>query len=262
MKIYFKRIATAISLAFLFSVNAFSCENIVNFNSDEGLKILERAKFKNDFYQLANFYQPQINPLYCSAASGTIVLNALNYGDIPSQKEAEVTKPKSLVDGKIEYHLYSQATFFNEKTDAIKNRKIIQMILPKTVKSGEEIYDPGLDLQDFAKILSKIYKLKAKVIYAEKNDEKSVSKFRENLKKILADKTHFIIANFDGQILGQKTRGHLSPLAAFDEEKDLVLIFDVALHKNQWYFASVESLYKAMNTKDGESFRGYIIVSK
>ena len=49
-------------------------ENIlVKWNGEQGLERFERSKYKNDFYQLVNFYQPQINPLYCSVASSVIV---------------------------------------------------------------------------------------------------------------------------------------------------------------------------------------------
>jgi len=34
------------------------------------------------------------------------------------------------------------------------------------------------------------------------------------------------------------------------------------LHKNPWYWVSVTDMVKAMNTLDGEKFRGYLIVSR
>ncbi|WP_455220479.1 hypothetical protein, partial [Kaarinaea lacus] len=37
---------------------------LVSWNSEEGKKRLFRSKFNNDFFQLANHYQPQANPLY------------------------------------------------------------------------------------------------------------------------------------------------------------------------------------------------------
>lgn len=251
-------------------------------NSTEGLKMLEESQFKSDFYQLVNFYQPQINPLYCSAASGVMILNALNYGNIPSQKDSEITKPDTAGGGVIEYHLYSQLGFFNSKTDLIKNRDIINFKAPasksylenfqklwkkneatnKDESVNKENYSPGLSLKDLAKILSRSYQLRVDLTYVKKNDQESLEEFRKKLKKVLSDDKNFMIVNFDGKVLGQKTRGHFSPLAAFDEKSDSVLVFDVALHKTPWYFVSVPKLFEAMNTKDEDDYRGYLIVRK
>lgn len=235
---------------------------VETWNSEEGLTRLKRSEYKNDFYQLVNFYQPQINPLYCSAATGVTILNALNYGNIASQAQGEAIKPESMGGGVIEFHLYTQKMFFNEKTDLVKKHEIIELKEPKGVLDGKEVYDPGLTLGEFSQVLTKAYKIKTRVTYVEKNDETTLNKFRETVKKVLSDEKNLIVVNFDGKVLGQKTNGHISLLAAYDEESDSVLILDTALHKNQWYFAPVEKLVEAMNTKDGEKFRGYMVVSK
>ncbi len=224
-------------------------------NSPEGLKRLERSQFKNDFYQLVNFYQPQENPLFCSIATGTMIRNALDYGDISSQKEGEVVKS----DGTIaEYHLYTQKGFFNQATEKVKKRAIVEN---KETLPDRKTYDAGLSLGDFAKMLS-IHGLGAWPSFAQKNDVKFGEEFREVLKRILAEREEFVVVNFDGKVLGKETRGHISPLAAYDEETDSVLVLDVALHKNPWYWIEVSELLKAMNTKDGNTYRGYLMVSR
>ncbi len=241
-----------------FSLAATKTAQVEIWNSEEGLKRLERSHFKTDFYQLANFYQPQENPLYCALATGTIILNALNYGNIASQKEYEVVTPPELGSGIIRFPLYSQKNFLNNETELIKKRDIISLKIP----NDKNIYDPGLSLADFAQILRKAYGLKVALNYAEKNDQSFIEKFRQILKKTLADKTNFVIVNMDGRILGQKTHGHISPVVAYDEESDSVLILDVALYKNQWYWADLKQLFAAMNSKDGDNYRGYLVVSK
>jgi len=224
-------------------------------NSAEGLKKLERSAFKNDFYQLVNFYQPQENPLFCSIATGTMIRNALNYGNISSQKIGEMTRP----DGSVaQYRLYSQDGFFNAKTEEIKKRAIIEF---KEPVAGKKDFDAGLTLTDFAEML-KIHGMKIELTRVEKNDVEAAEKFRNILKKILAEEKNFLVLNFDGKVLGKATRGHISPAAAFDEASDSVLVLDVALHKNQWYWVEVVKLVEAMNTKDGEVYRGYLVVGK
>ena len=192
-----------------------------------------------------------------------ILLNATYANDkIPSQKENQIKRPKAAGGGISEFHSYSQLGFLNEKTDVIKKREIIQMKAVKEIKDGKEIYDAGVSLADFSKILSKVYGLKVKVNYADKNDEKSVNKFRNDLKKYLTENKKFIVVNFDGKMIGNKTRGHISPAVAYDEVSDSVLVLDAALHKNSWYWVGVWELYNAMNSKDGDRFRGYLVVGK
>ncbi len=224
-------------------------------NSDEGLIKLERSEFKTDFYQLVNFYQPQENPLFCSIATATIIRNALEYGNILSQKEGEVLKPEGEA---ISYPLYSQKGFFNEETEKVKKRSIIEL---KESVDGSKNFDPGLSLGDFTKML-KIHDLKVNLTYVKKSDEVTKEKFRQVLRNVLNEKLAFLIANFDGKLLEKNTRGHISPIVAFDEESDSVLVLDVALHKNQWYWVEVSKLIEAMNTKDNKTYRGYLVVSK
>ncbi len=248
--------------AIALSSQSFAASNEI-WNSSEGLKRLERSQFKNDFYQLVNFYQPQINPLYCGVATGVILLNA-TYGndEIPSQKENHVEKPAAAGGGIAEFRSYSQLSFLNEKTDKIKKREVIGLKVAASVKDGQEFFDAGLSLADLAKILSKVYDFEVKVKNVEKNDEESHQKFRKKLKKYLADRKKFVVVNFDGKVVGNHTGGHFSPLAAFDAESDSVLVLDVALHKTTWYWVGVDKLWEAMNTKDGDTYRGYLVVEK
>lgn len=216
-----------------FIVNAAQASE--NWNSDKGLKQLTQSQFKNDFYQLANFYQAQINPYYCSAASSVMILNAINQTNI-----------------------YSQEDFFNEKTDKIKLKSVI--LNQQQNAKGEN--DPGLTLTNLHEILTKVYNLNSKINFVEKVDKKSIDNFRKIVMKITQDKDKFLLINFDGKILGNKTSGHISPLVAYDKASDSVLIIDVALHKNQWFWTSLSKLYQAMNSKDGENYRGFLIIEK
>jgi len=238
---------------FLNFTNAFALQI---WNSPEGIAKFNSSQYKNDFFQLANFYQAQKNPLYCSVASALIIKNALFYPDIPSQSSAETLRPDGSI---IKFPLFvSQDEFFNEKTDRIKEKSIVDF-QKKSLNLSPADYDPGLNLSDFSKIL-KVHKIKSKIYYQNEFNEDKVNQFRMNLKKILSDQDKFLIANFDGKILQAKTNGHISPIVAFDENSDSILILDVALHKNQWYWVKVSDFVKAMNTKDGNNFRGYLVV--
>lgn len=240
-------------LFFLFTNFAFAAEV---WNSEEGLKRLNRSQFKNDFYQLVNFFQPQINPVYCGAASSSMILNALNYGKIASQKNSEIVNP---IDGAvIPYPLYLQSAFFNEKTDKIKKLSIIQFKEKNT--AGK--YDPGMVIGDLQKTLREVYKTKAELTYASVNDAAAVENFRKLVKEVFVDQNRFIISNIDRKALNQKGSGHFMPIVAYDEETDSVLALDPATHKMPWFWVNLPQLYSAMNTKDGENYRGYLVLSK
>jgi len=234
-----------------------------NWNSEEGEKRLLRARFKTDFFQLANHYQPQIDPLSCGIATSVIVLNALRrpLDKVESQKGLEVLLPKALGGKVIAYPLYSQVTFLNEKTEKVKPKAVIRLknvdqegpVNPKEV-------DPGLTLAQLKKVLE-AYGASVSLRYADREVPAGSVVFRKHLKKVLKDKDHFLIVNFEGKALGAETAGHISPIAAYDDESDSALILDTAGHKNPWVWVQVDHLYQAMKTKDGDKYRGYLIVS-
>lgn len=257
----FKKILISILLNFLFISTSLAQDipRTTTWNSPEGLKKLEDSQFKNDFYQLVNFYQPQENPLFCGIASATIILNALDHGKIVSQKEGEVKRPDS--NRIIPYPLYTQQSFFNSQTEKVKKRAIIEY-REQNERHGQKFYDPGVSLDDYAALLKKGHGLTIFVHHANTLNQKSIDKFREILKQVLIDDKKFILANFDGKLLGQKTRGHISPLVAYETTSDSVLILDVALHKNKWYWVSVENLYQAMHSQDGDVYRGYLVAKR
>ncbi len=262
MKKFSSIFSTIFILAIALSSPSFATTK-EKWNSVDGLKRLDRSQSNSDFYQLVNFYQPQANPLYCSIATGTILLNATrNRSEIANQKENQVILPESIGGGVAEFHSYSQLSFLNNRTDAIKKREIIQLKAASGKRDGEDLFDAGLSLADFSKIMTQVYEFKVSQNHVEKNNAENLAKFRDDLKKYLADDKNFVVVNFDGKIVGNGTRGHFSPLAAYDKKSDSVLILDVALHKTDWYWIDLLTLFEAMNTKDGDTYRGYLIISK
>jgi hypothetical protein len=256
------------NIIFIFSIIIFitSCSSSKNnitksktikWNSDKSIQIFQRSDYKQDFFELSGFFQPQINPLYCGIASSVIILNAINSNNnIPSQKELEIKKPEIFGGGKISFNSYSQLTFLNEKTNKIKKKEIINM---KNINDEKENIDPGLTLEQLKKILES-YDLEVKKYYTNNYSKKEIDFFRNKIKKVTSDKEKYLLINFNGKKLDLKTGGHISPLVAYDKKGDNALIMDVAGHKNNWYWVKLEDLFKAMNTKDGDNYRGYLII--
>jgi hypothetical protein len=245
----------------VFGPSSFSPQGktvLVGWDTEEGKSRLARSAYKTDFFQLAHNFQPQANPLYCGVASSVIVLNALrlNSNAVPSQKSLEVVVPESLGGGRRPYPAYSQLTLLGERTEAVKPRAVIE--LKNTGEGGGEI-DPGLKLAQLRGILE-AYDTRVDLHYADADSEAAVAAFRANLKSVLADSVRFMLVNFNGSTLGASTHGHISPVAAYDQKTDSVLLLDVAGYFNPWYWAPVAHLYGAMHTLDGNHYRGYLIV--
>ncbi|WP_455374946.1 phytochelatin synthase family protein [Kaarinaea lacus] len=237
---------------------------LVSWNSDEGKKRFFRSKYNNDFFQLAHHYQPQANPLYCGIASSVIVLNSIraSSGKIPVQPQLSIKKPVELGGDVVPYNLYSQTSLLNETTDKVKPRQIIQLKnISDSGKGNAEKFDPGLKLAELKGVLES-YKLMVEKYSADSDLKIGADKFRNKIKTILTDKEKFILINYKSNMVGQMSSGHISPLGAYDEQSDSVLVLDVAAYQNPWIWIPVQDLYASMHTKDGDHYRGYLVVQE
>lgn len=231
---------------------------LVNWNSPEGRARLRRASQSEDFYQLAHHFQPQANPLYCGIASSVIVLNAMRAGrrPIPSQAAMEVRIPGPWGGRSIPYPLYAQGSLLNADTERVKPRAVIEF----QQAAGDGKPDPGLTLAQLQGVLE-AYGAKVESHPAAAAEPEGVEVFREHLRRVLGETEHFLIVNYQSRLLGQAGGGHISPLGAYDEISDSVLVLDVSGHLNPWLWVPVRDLYLAMHTLDGERYRGYLILT-
>lgn len=240
-----------------------SVGTLVPWGSAEGQERLARAGYTVDFFQLAERFQPQINPLYCEIATTTIILNAFRAtrGAVPSQKELEIEKPVVLGGGVIPYLSYSQWTLLNEDTDKVKPKDVIDLrVKTEQRSSGNSIFSPGLTLAEL-KNIQEMYGLNVVLQYADQNQKFGTEAFREQVKAVLKEREKSIVVKFVGSSVGTATGCHISPVGAYDEASDSVLVLDVVGHKNPWYWVSLSGLYEAMHTKDGDRFRGWLVIS-
>ena len=230
---------------------------ITDWNSEEGTKKLLKAKPNKPFFKLSHNYQSQINPFYCGVACIATILNTLRAkkGLIPNQKGFDYTKPNG---EKVEYRYYNQLNILDENTDKIKQRKDIAPSI-KDEKDNHAEFNPGLSISQLEEILN-YHNVSSEKVIAEKEPEIAIDQFRQNIKEILQSKRKFMILNFDGKMCGLSTGGHFSTVGAYDDDDDTILILDAAAHKNPWFWVPVKHIYYAMNTKNDEGYRGYLIV--
>jgi hypothetical protein len=236
---------------------------LVGWNSQDGIARLARSSHKQDFYRLAHVFQPQINPVYCGIASAVIVLNGFRMpgGRAPSQSELEVVRPEELGGGVSTFTSYSQLTLLDEKSDLVKPREVINMTRVADPDSGGAgQFDGGVSIADLGAILE-LYGANATVTYADQDVGIGAAVFRDVAMAVLDDETSFLIVNFLGSAIGTATGGHISPLGAYDEQSDSILVLDVAGHKTPWYWATLSHLYQAMHTLAGDAYRGWLVIS-
>ena len=113
----------------------------------------------------------------------------------------------------------------------------------------------GIPLSTLQQVIQH-FGLKTELFYA---NELSVDAFRSLIKDTIFHQK-FMIVNFLRTGLMQQGGGHHSPISAYDEETDRVLLLDVARYKYPAYWVQVADLWKAMNTKDQGVYRGVLVV--
>jgi len=128
------------------------------------------------------------------------------------------------------------------------------------VKSRFSVMFGGMALSELTNLLEK-HNTKGVMTYAS---DSSLEEFRNILKRNLSNPENYLLVNYQREVLEQGTVGHISPLGAYDNESDYVLIMDTAAHKYPPTWVPVSLLFDAMNTADASSgvTRGYLEVSK
>lgn len=230
---------------------------VTNWDSAEGISRFERTVYKGDFFRLAHHFKPQNNPAACGQAAATVVLSAiyeLNSKPFPVIEEWPIT----IGDKKypLQYRLINETNFFNSETDKVLDRRAISMKITK----ADGTFGGGIDMDELQKML-KIHGVKSKMVQVDKFSDEKLSAFRELVKKVVNSDKEFLLLNYDHSYKGLMG-GHFSPIAAYDEKSDSVLMLDVAAHRNPWIWINLSDLYHAMNTKNyaQTSYRGYLIV--
>lgn len=208
--------------------------NLIGFDSPEGEKLLIESKSKDDFFPLTMQFVTQTNQAYCGVASMVMVLNGLKI----TAPEAPQYKP---------YKVFTQENFFsNENTTK--------------VLSAEVVSRQGMTLNQLGGLLGS-YGVEVKVYRAS---DTSLAEFRKLAVENLKQPGNFVIVNYLRKAIGQETGGHISPLAAYNEQTDRFLILDVSRYKYPPVWVKAADLWKSMATVDSSSgkTRGFVFASK
>ena len=118
-----------------------------------------------------------------------------------------------------------------------------------------------MTLDDLGRVLE-TYDLKVTVTHAA---DASLDTFRQTAVQAIGDDDHYVLVDYLRSALGQKTGGHISPLAAYDKETDRFLVLDVSRYSTRRSGVEASALFDAMNAPDadnGNKSRGYLTVGR
>lgn len=207
---------------------------LIGFTTPEGEKLLVESRSRQDFFPLSTQFVTQNNQAYCGVASIVMVLNGLG---IPAP-EAPEYKP---------YHVFTQENFFSNPA----TRKVI---------TPEVVSRMGMTLDQMGQLLAS-YGVKVQVYHAANTN---LENFRKQVAENLKQPGNFVLVNYLRKEIGQEKGGHISPLAAYNEQTDRFLILDVSRYKYPPVWVKTTDLWKAMNTRDSVSgkTRGFVLVGK
>ena len=127
--------------------------------------------------------------------------------------------------------------------------------------------ETGISFDTFA-CLAKCQGLGVQAIRAS---DSSVDKFRQTIKQICTTPTNvrcthptsYLIVSYTRKVLGQTGTGHFSPIGAYDEASDSVLLLDTARFKYGPHWVKVDLLFDALVPLDPSTnkSRGFMVLS-
>ncbi len=206
----------------------------VAMSSSEGRALFKEAiaSGANDIYfPLAEVLNTQAHPAYCGITSLSVVLNAL------------LIDPKRTWKGV--WRWWSE-----EMLDCCSPLEKIQM---KGITLGK------------LHCLTRCQGAKSEMVYGT---DITLETFRETIAESCqsldsSSTTKMIIVSYSRPALNQTGSGHFSPIGAYNVEKDMVLVLDVARFKLPPHWVPLQDLHAAMAHVDAESGkpRGFLIVS-
>ena len=209
-------------------------ENLISFNSIEGENLLLESDAREDYFPLSNYFVTQHNLAYCGVASMVMVLNSLDV-------EAPIAPQYR------NFNFFTQDNlFFNPLTDDI--------IAEQTVARQ------GMTLQELGGLIG-TFPVDVAVYHGA---DVTLNEFRELIVQNLKERDNFVLVNYLRSTIGQERGGHISPIAAYNEQSDRFLILDVSRYKYPPVWVSAETLWEAINTIDSASneTRGFVLVNK
>jgi hypothetical protein len=227
-----KLLALPLAMALLCPAAA-RADELIYLTDPAGTALFADAEISTPYFKLTSYLESERILTFCGPATIAAVMNSL-----------DVARP-------VPEQLYPFALFTQDQVFTAENQ---------AVKSYPQVEHEGLVLTQLAQFFTNLG-VSAEPHHA---DEFDIDGLRETIKTVLADPQKRLVVNYSRKPLGQNGDGHISPVAAYDEETDRVLVLDVARYKYPPVWMTVKDLYGAMATIDTSSnaMRGIVVVSQ
>ena len=198
-----------------------------------------RASPAQGYWRLAPHYVCQITDCACSLASATMVINAIS-GD-------RLRAPGSRI---------------------VTQQELLSAVNNEVWHEGSGVDGgPGVTLTELEKLLRQsltVNDLRATIAAAPLGSDAdaaaAASQFRRDMEACEQGR-QLIIANYYSEtVIGSGDYGHFSPVAAYDEKQDRVLVMDVWRFEYEPYWVPVEKLVAGMMSTSNvaDEPRGYL----
>lgn len=229
---------------------------VLSYNTQDGISRLNSSQYKASFYNLSTHYSPQSSILSCGIASAVIMLNTI-YATLGKQPPLSKTGSfYNLQDDYIDGNFtWTEDNFFNDNVNGYLDQEVIYG--RKKVNGN---YVVGVTLDQLTQALN-LQGLQANAVHVDNSSDINLEGFRELLKATLSGTSSYIVVNYNLNVMSALNGGHFSPVGAYDQASDSVLILETWNAFAPWEWIKVYDLYKSMNTKDGSLYRGYILVN-
>jgi glutathione gamma-glutamylcysteinyltransferase len=212
-------------------------EQLTAMSSPEGRKLLIEALAGNaaeSYWPLMEHFINQSDPAFCGVTTLIMVLNAM------------------CVDPHVRWR--GGWRYYGSE----------EVLLGRCCLSSERIRRVGVTMEEF-RLLGKCHGLSIQLKRPHGDDiEYSIEEFRRDVQSILSDakSNSMLVVSFSREYLGQTGDGHFSPLAAYHEASDKVLLLDVARFKYAPYWVTIQDLYDSMAPLDPvtQKSRGWFLL--
>lgn len=238
-------------------VSPVATQGLLAFASDEGMARLARSTAKVDFPELANQYEAQSNSIFCGPTTAAIVLNAVRHGSPGLPRDRSRLRAQDLryvpknFDPVIPRYTQDNVTDMGPKTRA-------EILGEPFMRNGKKVQDFGMQARQLD-ALFRANGLHTQLVIVD--DRKSDAEIRADLVENLKHRGDYVVVSYRRRDAGQEGGGHISPLAAYDQESDSFLILDVNPDVSGWVWMPTANLIRGMRTFDTVENRGYILVA-
>lgn len=246
-----------------YNYGAITGEKPIELNSAKGRKMLTQTSYNKPFFALAQHFSGQEYPTTCGPASARIILSAIYEKEGRSfllDAEKSLVKEKNGIDRP--RYMMTESNIFNPYKQ--QGGKVKYNVVARQEKNEDGVYSGGIDLKDLTDVIRAHQNVDAKyVVFAGDDASKAgLQRFRELLKNVLISNDVYLIANYHLSAMYDRNSGHYSPIVAYYEDGDYVLVMDVASHLGVWVWIKLEDLYRLMNGTLSGIKRGYIVVKR